>query len=134
VQRTPNTTVYPWVTAGDAGRLVVSYYGTPGRGNSPQTVPSASRWQVWSSFSTDGGRSFVEYATTGTMQKGPICTGGTACTASSRNLLDFFETAADPQGCLVTAFADNSAGGEGAYVSYVRQTGGPGLRAAAPCR
>jgi len=134
VGRAPSTSVFPWVTAGDAGRIAVSYYGTSGRGNSPQTVPPSAVWSVYSSFSTDYGRTFGEYRTTPTMQKGPICTSGTGCASGSRNLLDFFETAADPQGCLVTAYADNSANGGAAIVSYVRQTSGPGLRSSTSCR
>ncbi|HMC72000.1 MAG TPA: sialidase family protein, partial [Mycobacteriales bacterium] len=135
VERTPSTTVFPWVTAGDAGRIAVSYYGTASRGNSPQKLTTkAAPWSVYSSFSTNFGRTFSEYRTTGTMQKGPICTSGTGCATGSRNLLDFFETAADPQGCLVTAYADNSANGNAAIVSYVRQKSGPGLRAAGNCR
>jgi len=134
VERTPATTVFPWVTAGDAGRIAISYYGTSAHGNSPQKLPSSAPWSVYSSFSTDYGRTFSEYRTTGTMQKGPICTSGTGCATGSRNLLDFFETAADPQGCLVTAYADNSANGNAAIVSYVRQKSGPGLRVASNCR
>ena len=128
VQRTPATTVFPWVSAGDAGRIAVSYYGTTARGNSPQKVASSATWSVYSSFSTDYGRTFSEYRTTGTMQKGPICTSGTQCSAGSRDLLDFFETDVDTHGCLVTSYADNAADNTGAIVSYVRQTAGPGLR------
>src|SRR3954471_14262871 len=40
VNRAPSTTAFPWVTAGDDGRLAVSYYGTASVGNSPQTVPT----------------------------------------------------------------------------------------------
>ena len=132
VGRAPSTSVFPWVTAGDPGRIAVSYYGTTAKGNSAETVPPSALWSVYSSFSTDYGRTFTEYRTTGTMQKGPICTSGTGCAAGSRNLLDFFETDVDPHGCLVTAYADNSSGGNAAIVSYVRQTSGPGLRSA-PC-
>ena len=128
------TTVFPWVSAGDSGRIAVSYYGTNARGASPQTVPAGSPWYVYSAYSTDGGRTFTEYRTTGVMQKGPICTSGTGCAAGSRNLLDFFATAVDARGCLVTAYADNNAGGQDAIVSYVRQTSGPGLRAGMNCR
>jgi ABC-2 type transport system ATP-binding protein len=32
VDSTPRTTVFPWVTAGDAGRVAVSYYGTDSTG------------------------------------------------------------------------------------------------------
>src|SRR4051794_18237822 len=127
VNRSPRTTVFPWVTAGDDGRLAVSYYGTSARGTSPQTVGKPSQWHVFSSYSTDGGRTFQEYRTTGTMHRGPICTSGTGCATGSRNLLDFFETGMDPRGCLVTAYADNTVGKDGAVISYVRQVSGPGL-------
>ena len=122
----PRTTTFPWVTAGADGRIAVSYYGTAASGPSPQRVPKTAPWYVWSSFSTDGGRTFREYRTTGVMNKGQICTSGTDCTTGGRNLLDFFETAADARGCLVTAFTDNSSGTP--YISFVRQAAGPGLK------
>ena len=134
VNRAPRTTTFPWVTAGDGGRIAVSYYGTTTGGNSPQTVATSATWRVYSSYSTDGGRHFREYATTGVMDKGAICTSGTGCSAGGRNVLDFFETAADARGCLVTAFADNTVTPRaGAVISYVRQTAGPGLRAGRDC-
>ena len=122
------------MTAGDAGRIAVSYYGTAAAGSSPQTVAGTARWSVYSAFSTDGGRTFDEYRTTGVMHRGVICTSGSGCAVGTRNLLDFFETAADRTGCLVTAYADNTVHPDvGAVVSYVRQTGGPGLRAGRAC-
>jgi hypothetical protein len=134
VNHTPLTTAFPWVTAGDDGRIAVSYYGTTAGGNSPQTVPTTASWRVYSSYSTDGGGHFREYATTGVMNNGAICTSGTDCAAGSRNLLDFFETAMDARGCLVTAFADNTVDPQtAAVVSYVRQTAGPGLLAGRAC-
>jgi hypothetical protein len=135
VNNSVGTTTFPWVTAGDDGRVAVSYYGTTARGNSPQTVGPKSAWNVYSSFSTDGGRTFTEYKTSGVMNRGTICTSGTGCASGARNLLDFFETAIDPKGCLVTSYADNSApGAAGATLSYVRQTSGPGLLAGKTCK
>jgi hypothetical protein len=134
VNRAPRTTTFPWVTAGDDGRIAVSYYGTSAAGYSPQTVDDTSTWRVYSSYSTNGGRSFQEYPTTGVMDRGAICTSGTGCSAGGRNLLDFFETAMDGNGCLVTAFADNTvAPKSAAVISYVRQTAGPGLLAGRAC-
>jgi hypothetical protein len=127
----PVTTTFPWVTAGDPGRIAVSYYGTSARAASPQKVTAKQSWQVYSAFSIDGGKTFTEYRTTGGMNNGQICTSGTGCTAGGRNLLDFFETAADANGCLVTTYTDNSSGTP--YISFVRQVGGPGLRAAKDC-
>jgi hypothetical protein len=129
VNAAPRTTTFPWVSAGDAGRIAISYYGTTATASSPQRVAKTAPWQVWSSFSTDGGRTFREYRTTGVMNRGQICTSGTDCSAGGRNLLDFFETASDAHGCLLTAFTDNSTGTP--YISFVRQAAGPGLHATA---
>jgi hypothetical protein len=131
VNQTPLTTTFPWVSAGDDGRVAVSYYGTSGTGSSPQKVEKDAPWQVWSAFSTDAGRTFDEYRTTGDMNAGQICTSGTGCTSGGRNLLDFFETAMDADGCLVTTFTDNSS--RTPYVAFVRQTGGPGLLSTKDC-
>jgi hypothetical protein len=134
VETVPVTTTFPWVTAGDSGRIAISYYGTSAHGNSPQKVGAKASWFVWSSYSTNGGRTFREYRTTPVMHHGSICTSGTGCATGTRNLLDFFETAMDPNGCLVTAYADNTVDpATGAVVSYVRQTSGPGLRAGRSC-
>jgi len=130
VNASPRTTTFPWVTAGANGRIAVSYYGTAATGTSPQKVAKGAPWYVWSSFSTDGGKTFREYRTTGVMNKGQICTSGTGCSTGGRNLLDFFETATDAKGCLLTAFTDNSTGTP--YISFVRQTAGPGLQTS-PC-
>jgi hypothetical protein len=71
------------------------------------------------------GRTFSEYRTTDDMNTGRICTSGTGCSTGGRNLLDFFETAMDANGCVLTTFTDNIT--KTPYVSFVRQTGGPGL-------
>ena len=137
----PATTVFPWVSAGDAGRVAVSYYGTSARGASPEVVNGD--WSVFSALSTDGGSTFDESKETGTIHQGAICTSGTGCASGTRDLLDFFETDYDPQGCLVTTYTDNArdvvaADGtrttdEPTHVAFVRQTSGPGLLATTDC-
>ena len=144
VNSTPKTTVFPWVSAGDDGRIAVSYYGTDATGYSPETVPGNPKWYVYSSYSTDGGKSFTEYQTTPNyLHQGSICTSGTGCATGTRDLLDFFETDFDKNGCLVTAYADNSrdtvdatghrTNDKGTIVTAVRQTAGPGLLAGTNC-
>ncbi|MCU1592188.1 MAG: hypothetical protein JWP11_3444 [Frankiales bacterium] len=144
VDSTPSTTVFPWVTAGDAGRVAVSYYGTDSTGISPEAldVKDAS-WHVWSSFSDDYGQTFAEHRTSPTMHQGSICTSGTGCATGTRDLLDFFETDLDANGCLVTAYTDNSrdtvapdgsrTSDQATRIDVVRQSGGDGLLAARPC-
>jgi hypothetical protein len=144
VNSTPKTTVFPWVSAGDAGRIAVSYYGTAATGYSPEVLTGNPKWYVYSSYSTDGGKTFSEYQTTPSyLHQGSVCTSGTGCAAGTRDLLDFFETDYDAQGCLVTAYADNSrdtvaadgsrTADKGTIVSAVHQTAGPGLLAASDC-
>ena len=145
VDSTPNTTVFPWVTAGDAGRVAVSYYGTDSTGVHADALddPDAD-WHVWSSFSANYGETFVEHRTTrSALHRGDVCTSGTGCAAGTRDLLDFFETDLDESGCLVTVYTDNSRDtvtptgtrsvDEATRIAVVRQTGGDGLLAAAPC-
>jgi hypothetical protein len=145
VDRTPRTTVFPWVTAGDAGRVAVTYLGTDSTGPSAENLDvKDAGWHVWSSFSTDYGQSFAEHRTTVTpLHQGSICTSGTGCAAGTRDLADFIETDLDARGCLVTAYTDNSrdtvsANGtrspdEATRVAVVRQSGGDGLLASKPC-
>lgn len=107
-------------------------------------MPGNPKWYVYSSYSTDGGQTFTEYRTTPNyLHQGSICTSGTGCATGTRDLLDFFETDFDKNGCLITADADNSrdtvdatgkrTDDEGTIVTAVRQTAGPGLLAGTNC-
>jgi hypothetical protein len=141
VNASPATTTFPWVSAGDAGRVAVSYYGTSAGGASPEVVNGD--WSVYSAFSDDGGQSFDESQVTGTMHQGSICTSGTGCASGTRDLADFFETDYDARGCLVTTYTDNSRDvvapdgerttDEPTHIAFVRQTSGPGLLADTDC-
>jgi hypothetical protein len=144
VDSTPRTTVFPWVTAGDAGRVAVTYLGTDSTGPSPESLDVKNAgWEVWSSFSTDYGTTFAEHRTTPMLHQGSICTSGTGCATGTRDLADFIETDLDENGCLVTAYTDNSrdtvaangtrSGDEATRVAFVRQCGGDGLLATKPC-
>jgi hypothetical protein len=144
VNSTPKTTAFPWVSAGDDGRIAVSYYGTDATGLSPEVLAGNPDWYVFSSYSTDGGQTFSEYQTTpNSLHQGKVCTSGTGCATGTRDLLDFFETDYDADGCLVTAYADNSrdtvsptgqrTSDKNTIVSFARQTSGPGLLADTSC-
>ncbi|MDX6199544.1 MAG: hypothetical protein QOJ79_2695 [Actinomycetota bacterium] len=144
VDSTPRTTVFPWVTAGDAGRVAVTYLGTDSTGVSPETLDvKDAGWEVWSSFSGDYGQTFAEHRTTPVIHQGSVCTSGTGCATGTRDLADFIETDRDANGCLVTAYTDNSrdtvqpdgtrTGDEATRVAFVRQSGGDGLLAGKPC-
>lgn len=92
VSTTPaNTAVLPWVAAYN-GAVDVVYYGSSA---DSRQDPNAS-WFVYFAQSSGGG--FTQSTVNGTSNHlGEICTDGTACGAGTRNLLDLFQVAIDPQ-------------------------------------
>jgi hypothetical protein len=144
VDSSPSTTVFPWVSAGTAGRVAVSYYGTDSKGVSAESLDDKDAgWFVYSAFSDDAGKTFAEHRTSPVLHQGSVCTSGTGCATGTRDLLDFFETDLDANGCLVTAYTDNSrdtvtpagarSGDEATRVAVVHQNGGDGLIAGKSC-
>ena len=89
------TAVEPWVAARN-GTVDVVYYGTNVAGNS--NTETSAVWNVYLSQSTNAGKSFAQtQVSTSPNHVGPICTGGISCASGTRNLLDLFEIAIDPQ-------------------------------------
>jgi hypothetical protein len=110
VNKSPQTTTFPWIVAGDPGKIDIVYYGTSAKGPSPETVPESSKWKVWMAQSLNalsGKPTFTENAATGYMHQGSICTSGTGCDAGTRDLLDFFQVDVDSQGFANIAYTDN---------------------------
>jgi hypothetical protein len=86
-----NTAVFPWLAAYN-GTIDLVYYAT----NTSDT-PSAV-WDVYLAQTTNGGATFTQSKVSNTPNHvGVICFGGTGCTAGTRNLLDLFQVAIDPQ-------------------------------------
>lgn len=106
-----HTTTFPWIVAGNKGKIDIVYYGTSAAGASPETVPNSSKWRVWMAQSLNAlspnGPTFTEVPATGYMHKGSICTSGTGCAAGTRDLLDFFQLDIDRQGLANIAYTDN---------------------------
>lgn len=91
-----NTAVFPWVAA-YSGTVDVVYYGTKA---SSKDDPSAV-WNTYMAQTTDGGAHFVQVkASDHPNHVGVICTNGTGCARGTRNLLDLFEVAINPQNGL----------------------------------
>jgi hypothetical protein len=136
VSRGPNTTTFPWIVAGDPGKVDIVYYGTSDKGPSPEEVPATSKWRVWMAQSLnalDPRPSFRESPATGFMHQGAICTSGTGCAPGTRDLLDLFQVDVDAQGLANIAYTDNlntpPAGSDPhqEWVTFVQQKGGKGL-------
>ena len=85
-----NTAMLPWVAAYN-GTVDVVYYGTSAASN----LDPGADWQVYFAQLSSG--SFVQtQVNTASIHHGVVCTGGTGCTAGTRNLLDLFQIAIDP--------------------------------------
>jgi hypothetical protein len=130
------TTTFPWIVAGDAGKIDVVYYGTSATGPSPEEVPAKSKWKVFMSQSLnalDASPTFKESAATGYMHQGSICTSGTGCATGTRDLLDFFQVDVDARGLANIAYTDNLNGppdGSDPHqelIYFVKQQGGKAL-------
>jgi hypothetical protein len=136
VNKAPQTTTFPWIVAGDAGKIDIVYYGTSEKGPSPEEVAPTSKWRVFMAQSLnalDPSPNFKENAATGFMHQGSICTSGTGCAAGTRDLLDLFQVDVDAQGLANIAYTDNlntpPAGSDlhQEWVTFVQQKGGKGL-------
>lgn len=134
-------TVFPTVVAGDPERAAFAFLGTATAGANATaddpTFPGA--WHLYVATTYDGGATWTTVnATPGDpVQRGSICTSGTAC-GSTRNLLDFMGVTKDEEGRVLVAYADGCvgacvSGGPNSYTAIgviARQSGGKGLFAA----
>jgi hypothetical protein len=141
------TNVFPWLAAGNAGRVDLVWYGTPTLGSCPNEPCGAGfitgTWNVYmaqtlNAVKSDGTANASPSFTTATVSEYPIHTGeicefGIACTTGGdRGLVDFLQVQADPSGAADIVYTDGANddfnGGEtSGIVDYVQQIGGPGL-------
>ena len=86
------TAIFPWVSA-HAGTVDVVYYGTTAASKDDSTA----EWNVYLAQTSDNGASFTQSVASNTSNHtGVICTNGTGCAPSTRNLLDLFKVAINP--------------------------------------
>jgi hypothetical protein len=113
--------VYPWVAAAGS-KVAVTVYHTDTSGT-PDSAPPGAQWFESYLESVDGGSTFSSLTTVDPtpVKSGPICTGGTNCSAD-RELLDFQSVAIDPAGrtnAVWTRSVDNVSDTE---IRFARQT------------
>lgn len=98
--------------AGHAGRVAVAYLATADTDAGPNAAPGYARWHLYVSYTQDA---LSDDPTWGTVrvtpagdpvQHGSICTVGIACFAGNRNLLDFIDVQAGPDGRVYVAYTD----------------------------
>ena len=93
VNASPATTaIFPWIAAYN-GAVDVVYYGT----TAASKDDASAVWNVYMAQTTNDGGSFNQSLVSQTPNHvGVICTNGTGCASGTRNLLDLFEIAIDP--------------------------------------
>ena len=92
------TSVYPWVAANGTS-VAVSLYNTATVSATPDAAPSNTHWFASALKSTDAGSTWSSLTTADPTpaKTGPVCTGGTNCSAD-RELGDFQTDALDSAG------------------------------------
>jgi hypothetical protein len=100
VSTTSGTQIFPWSTAGDAGKLDVVYYQTPyfDGTTTPDNYPASAAWTVGFAQNlkaTTPGSAWSRQTATPVVHLGGVCESGITCTGN-RDLFDDFGVAASP--------------------------------------
>jgi hypothetical protein len=108
--------VFPAAVAGDGDRAAVFFLGTtvPGAAGQGTDVTFPGEWHAYISTTYDGGKTWktVDVTPKDPVQRGVVCTNGTTCPGTTRNLLDFNDLQVDKQGRVLAAFADGCTSAE----------------------
>jgi hypothetical protein len=99
-QSPANTAIYPWSTAGKAGRVAIVYYGTSYYSSTtpPDSYPSTAQWHVYYTENDSAlthPNSFKQVQASPVNHLGAVCEGGISCTGN-RDLYDDFGVAVSP--------------------------------------
>lgn len=128
------TQIWPWVVAGDAGRVAVDWYGTNSSGGPGKAT---GEWFVYQTTVLGADSTtptlYAGQVTPTPIFKGGICQNGTTCqadptSAGDRRLGDFFEAAVDQQGFVDVVYSVALQDAI-SHPGFAHQTGGPSLRA-----
>ena len=126
INKTPsNTSIFPWSTAGAAGKLDIVWYGTSyyDGTNPPDNYPKTAAWYVYFAQNlqaTTSPGNFTQVAATPIIHYGGVCEGGVSCTGN-RDLYDDFGVAASPTTGLASIIYSNDQ-----YVNSSTEPAAPG--------
>jgi len=139
--------VFPAVTAGDAGRVAITYMGSEDCTGVSDGCPDEAHWNTYAAIITDALALARAGATTTVVSgkvnhridhRGQVCTSGTACTGD-RSLLDMIDLGVDQTGRVGVVFMDNNNGlaanprtnasKAGPFVEFAKEISGPSLLA-----
>ena len=142
----PGTRVlWPWVAAGDSGKVSVVWYQTETQDNLPDLDCQTGHIHVMEASITGAtGKPHVTPvdAAGRVVHIGWVCQGGTTCVATGqdRRLGDYFTNTLDARGCVLiatgdTRLTDPTTGGPypTARPLFIRQNGGPRLIGSGNC-
>lgn len=111
-----STAIFPWSTAGDAGRVAVVYYGTSyySPTTAPDNYPPSAQWHAYYAENDNVLRNpsgFQQVAATPVNHQGAVCEGGISCTGN-RDLYDDFGVAVSPvTNAASIVYSDDQYGG-----------------------
>ena len=135
-----NTAIWPWLAAGDDGRVAVSWLEADVElPEHDAETPGDHGWRIKAAATLTGlgcksspTPSFtVATATQEPVHSGTICQGGTTCQAFAidRRLGDYFSMEIDNTGHMYMGYSDTRIPGSVALPGFVRQAAGPSLLA-----
>jgi hypothetical protein len=112
----------PWVTAGDAGKVDITWWGSSALSNNDTTA----QWKVFFAQSLDAFDKvpvFAQTAATDVMHVGAICTNGTGCADGTRNLAEYFAPGLWTDGSELIVYSDDFHNSL-PLATFIRQIGG----------
>ena len=112
----------PWITAGDAGKVNITWWGTTATSNNDGTA----QWKVFFSQSLNALQAiptFAQTTATGVMHVGAICTNGTGCASGTRNLAEYFAPGLSLDAAELIVYSDDF-NNANPVATFIKQTGG----------
>lgn len=96
----------PWITAGDVGKVNITWWGTTASSNNDVTA----QWKIFFSQSLNALQNiptFAQTTATDVMHQGAICTNGTGCATGTRNLAEYFAPGLYLDGSELIVYSDD---------------------------
>jgi len=121
------TAIQPWVVAGDAGKVDITWLGSP----STNFLDSSAQWQVFMAQSQNDLASvptFAQSTVTGVVHVGPVCVNGLGCPSGTRTLAEYWAPDVYLDGNALIVYPDDKNSGlasGAARTWFARQTAGP---------
>jgi len=143
------STVFPEVTAGDAGRIAVAFMGSTDCIGLSDNCPATAHWNTYVEVIADAlavVRGTTLSVASGIVNhridhRGQVCTSGTTCT-TDRSLLDMMDISYDSTGRIGVVFMDNNnllaapnrtdTSKAGPFTHFAKEVAGPVLLAGQP--